>query len=159
MNNHLPPDEEHIDTNMVKLEVNLDDISGEVLGYVMDLLFEAGANDVYYTPIYMKKNRPGILLQLLCSQNVLEKMKRILFTETTTLGVRYYPLTVHRMERTYTKINTEWGKVTVKLGLLHGKVVQRSPEYEDCKSLAEKHQIPLKTIFQAVWKAMEHKDS
>ncbi len=154
MNNHLPPNNEHIDEQMVKLEVNLDDISGEILGYVMDLLLDAGANDVYYTPIFMKKNRPGILLQLLCSQKMLETMKTILFTETTTLGIRYYPLTVHRMERTYTKVKTKWGEVTVKIGLLHGEVVQRSPEYEECKTLAETFDVPLKTIFQAVWKAM-----
>lgn len=92
---------------MVKMEVNLDDIPGEWLGYVMDLLFEAGANDVFYTPIYMKKNRPGILLQLLCSHQKVTKMKEILFNETTTLGVRYFPLTVHRLEREYKKVMTE----------------------------------------------------
>mgnify|MGYP001430059357 FL=1 len=148
MNNHLPPNEEHIDEAMVKMEVNLDDISGEVLGYVMDLLFEAGANDVYYTPIFMKKNRPGVLLQILCSKKSLNKMKEILFKETTTLGVRYYPLTVHRMERTFTKVETKWGAVTVKLGIFNGKIVQRSPEYEECKKLAETHNLPLKKFMK-----------
>ena len=94
-----PPNHAHIDGEMFKVEVNLDDISGEILGYVMDLLIEAGANDVYYTPIYMKKNRPAVLLQLLCSAAKLDYMKQILFRETTTLGIRYYPLTVHRMEK------------------------------------------------------------
>lgn len=155
MNNHLPPNEEHIDEAMVKMEVNLDDISGEVLGYVMDLLFEAGANDVYYTPIFMKKNRPGVLLQILCSKKSLNKMKEILFKETTTLGVRYYPLTVHRMERTFTKVETKWGAVTVKLGIFNGKIVQRSPEYEECKKLAETHNLPLKKIYEMVWKAVK----
>src|SRR5699024_9156313 len=140
--------EEHIDEAMVKMEVNLDDISGEVLGYVMDLLFEAGANDVYYTPIFMKKNRPGVLLQILCSKKSLNKMKEILFKETTTLGVRYYPLTVHRMERTFTKVETKWGAVTVKLAIFNGKIVQRSPEYEECKKLAETHNLPLKKIYE-----------
>mgnify|MGYP001351509358 CR=1 FL=1 len=155
MNNHLPPNEEHIDEAMVKMEVNLDDISGEVLGYVMDLLFEAGANDVYYTPIFMKKNRPGVLLQILCSKKSLNKMKEILFKETTTLGVRYYPLTVHRMERTFTKVETKWGAVTVKLGIFNGEIVQRSPEYEECKKLAETHNLPLKKIYEMVWKAVK----
>src|SRR5690625_7797666 len=95
-----PPNHEHIDEEMIKIEVNLDDISGEWLGYVMDKLFEAGANDVYYSAIYMKKNRPGILLQLLCSRENIE---------TTTLGIRYYPLTVHRMERRFINVQTEWG--------------------------------------------------
>ncbi|PAV30619.1 hypothetical protein CIL05_05825 [Virgibacillus profundi] len=150
-----PPNNEHIDEQMVKMEVNLDDISGEWLGYVMDVLFEAGANDVFYTPIYMKKNRPGILLQLLCSNNNINKMKEILLKETTTLGVRYYPLTVHRSERIFTKVETRWGTVTVKQGVSNGEVFQSSPEFEDCKAIAEQHGIPLKKVYEQVWKALE----
>ncbi|MBI0580225.1 DUF111 family protein [Neobacillus cucumis] len=149
-----PPDKEHLDDHMVKMEVNLDDIPGEWLGYVMDLLFEAGANDVFYTPIYMKKNRPGILLQLLCSLKKVNTMKKILFSETTTLGVRYYPLTVHRLERTYKKVATEWGTVTVKEGIHDGIVVQRAPEFEECKTIAEQHHIPLKKVYEQVWHVM-----
>ncbi|MCF3944236.1 nickel insertion protein [Oceanobacillus alkalisoli] len=149
-----PPNEEHIDDNMFKMEVNLDDVPGEWLGYVMDRLFAAGANDCIYSPIYMKKNRPGILLQLLCSEEKLEKMKEILLTETTTLGIRYYPITVHRMERQFIKVETEWGPITVKQGLRNGEVFQSSPEYEECKEIAEKHQIPLKHVYAAVWQAL-----
>lgn len=149
-----PSNDEHIDDAMMKVEVNLDDTSGEWLGYVMDLLLEAGANDVYYTPIYMKKNRPGILLQLLCSRQDLRKMKEILFRETTTLGIRYYPLTVHRAERRFTKVETEWGSITVKQGVNNGEVFQQSPEYEECKQIAKKHGIPLKKVYEAVWKKM-----
>ncbi|WP_309091679.1 nickel insertion protein [Domibacillus sp.] len=83
------------------MEVNLDDISGEWLGYVIDTLLEAGANDVFYTPIYMKKNRPGVLLRVLCAAQAAPKMEAVLFHETTTLGVCYYPLTVHRLERQF----------------------------------------------------------
>ncbi|MBO1909753.1 nickel insertion protein [Sporosarcina sp. 6E9] len=149
-----PPNHAHIDQEMFKMEVNLDDISGEILGYIMDLLIESGANDVYYTSIYMKKNRPGILLQLLCSGENLDKMKRILFTETTTLGVRYYPLTVHRTERRFRKVLTKWGEVTVKEGIYEGKVIQSSPEYEECKKIAEHHQVPLKKVYEQVWKQL-----
>ncbi|WP_405097952.1 nickel insertion protein [Oceanobacillus sp. FSL H7-0719] len=149
-----PPNEEHIDREMVKMEVNLDDISGEWLGFVMDRLFDAGANDVFYSPIYMKKNRPGILLQLLCAASAIPKMKDILLAETTTLGIRYYPLTVHRMERTFTQVETEWGAVTVKQGLRNGEVFQSSPEYEMCKKIAEENNIPLKQVYQAVWKRL-----
>lgn len=148
--NH-PPNHEHIDDEMLKMEVNLDDISGEVLGYLMDLLIESGANDVYYTPIYMKKNRPGTLLQLLCSQENLGKMKEILFTETTTLGVRYYPLSVHRLERRFRTVPIEWGTVTVKEGIYEGQVIQSSPEYEECKKIAKQHGIPLKKVYEQVW--------
>ncbi|MEK5038223.1 nickel insertion protein [Sporosarcina sp. FSL K6-3457] len=148
--NH-PPNHEHIDHEMLKMEVNLDDISGEVLGYLMDLLIESGANDVYYTPIFMKKNRPGTLLQLLCSQENLEKMKEILFTETTTLGVRYYPLSVHRLERRFRTVSIEWGTVTVKEGMYEGQVIQSSPEYEECKKIAKQYNIPLKKVYEQVW--------
>lgn len=155
MNNSLPPNKEHIDSEMVKMEVNLDDISGELLGYVMDLLFEAGANDVYYTPIYMKKNRPAVQLQLLCSEQKVGKMKEILFKETTTLGVRYYPLSVHRLERRFTKVETKWGPVTVKVGMLEQNAVQKAPEFDECKKIAQQHGVPLKTVYEEVWKTME----
>lgn len=147
--NH-PPNEAHIDDEMMKMEVNLDDISSEIIGYVMDVLLKAGANDVYYTPIYMKKNRPAVLLQLLCSASKLETMKTILFRETTTLGIRYYPLTVHRMARSFRRVSTKWGDVTVKEGIMDGVVVKSSPEYEECKQIAERHQIPLQQVYEEV---------
>ncbi|MBZ5750692.1 LarC family nickel insertion protein [Metabacillus sp. DBTR6] len=156
LSTHRPPNEEHLDDEMIKMEVNLDDISGEWLGYVMDLLFEAGANDVFYSPIYMKKNRPGILLQLLSSRSNLNRMKDILFKETTTLGIRYYPLTVHRLERSFKEISTEWGSVTVKEGFLAGELVQRSPEFDDCKKIARQHNVPLKKVYEQVWKKFEN---
>jgi pyridinium-3,5-bisthiocarboxylic acid mononucleotide nickel chelatase len=123
----------------------------------MDLLFEAGANDVFYTPIYMKKNRPGVLLQLLTNRNNIDKMKGILFRETTTLGVRYYYLTVHRLERKFIKIETEWGPVTVKEGYYEGELVQSAPEYEECKNIAKLRQIPLKQVYEQVWKIIGQK--
>ncbi|GIP16217.1 hypothetical protein J40TS1_18590 [Paenibacillus montaniterrae] len=150
---NTPPPHEHIDTDMIKLEVNLDDTTGEWLGYVLDLLFEHGANDVYYTPIYMKKNRPGVLLQVLCSVELLDKMKELIFRETTTLGIRYYPLTVHRLERSFIKVATELGEVTVKIGSYQGQVMQWAPEYEECKRLAQQHQLPLKAVYDAVRRA------
>ncbi|ENH96518.1 hypothetical protein J416_10491 [Gracilibacillus halophilus YIM-C55.5] len=149
-----PPNHEHVDHQMMKVEVNLDDTPGEWLGYVMDRLFEAGANDVYYTPIYMKKNRPGVLVQLLCHEKILDRMRDILLRETTTLGIRYYPLTVYRMERRVRSIETMYGYVSVKEGLHNGQVISQAPEFEDCRRLAEKHQIPLKKMYEMVWKQM-----
>lgn len=154
MTHKHPPNNEHIDHEMFKIEVNFDDISGELLGYLMDLLIDSGANDVYYTPIYMKKNRPGTLLQLLCSLDNLDKMKQIIFKETTTLGIRYYPITVHRAERSFREVITEWGIVTVKEGIHEGQVIQSSPEFEDCKKIAEQHNIPLKKVYEQVWKQL-----
>lgn len=150
-----PPNEEHEDHLMLKVEVNLDNISGEWLGYVMDLLFEAGANDVYYTPIYMKKNRPGVLLQLLCHQEKLAQIREILFTQTTTLGIRYYPLTVYRAERTFRRVETKWGPITVKEGIYNGERIQRAPEFEECKQIADKFQIPLKRVYEEIWKILD----
>lgn len=149
-----PPNEEHIDTNMLKVEVNLDDMTGEWLGFMMDRLLELGANDVFYTPIYMKKNRPAILLQFLCRADLLGEMKRVLIKETTTFGFRYYPITVHRMERRFITVETEWGPVTVKQGIDQGVVFQSSPEYEDCKKIADQHQLPLKEVYQSVWQKL-----
>lgn len=151
-----PHNNEHIDDEMIKMEVNLDDMPGEWLGYVMDLLFEAGANDVFYTPIFMKKNRPGVLLQLLSSRQKIDKMKEILFKETTTLGVRYFPLTVHRLERKFKSVETVWGPVTVKEGYYEDKLVQRAPEYEECKQMAKLHKIPLKHVYEQVWKMIDN---
>jgi pyridinium-3,5-bisthiocarboxylic acid mononucleotide nickel chelatase len=150
-----PPDYEHVDEQMIKVEVNLDDTPGEWLGYVMDVLFDAGANDVYYTPIYMKKNRPAVLLQLLCARGRLEEIQRILFNETTTLGIRYYPLTVHRMERRFIKVKTKWGEVTVKQGIQNGEVSQSSPEFEECKTIAQKNKVPLKQVYEEIWKNLD----
>lgn len=158
MKSQQPPNQEHIDGNMVKMEVNLDDISGEWLGFVMDVLLDAGANDVYYTSIYMKKNRPGILLQLLCTQQEVKRMKEIILRETTTLGIRYYPLTVHRMERHFLKVDTKWGSVRIKQGINDGYVFQSSPEFEDCKAIAEQQHIPLKSVYKEVWKQLAKYD-
>lgn len=151
-------EKEHIDEHMVKLEVNLDDMSPEWLGYVLDKLFEAGANDAFYIPIYMKKNRPGILLQVLCHREKLTTMKKIIFSETTTLGIRYSTIYVHRLERRFRKLETVLGTITIKEGLYNGEVVQVAPEYEDCKRIAEREGIPLKQVFQTVWKSLSELD-
>ena len=151
-----PPDYEHIDEQMAKLEVNLDNTPGEWLGYVMDLLFEAGANDVFYSPIYMKKNRPAVMLQLLCPISKIDEMKSIIFRETTTLGIRYYPLTVHRLARKFYRVETIWGPVTVKEGFSEGQLVQYSPEYEECRAIARENGVPLKTVYDEVWRQYRH---
>ncbi len=150
----FPHKEEHVDDDMMKVEVNLDDIAGEIMGYVMDQLFEAGANDVFYTPIYMKKNRPGVMVQLLCDKQKLDKIKDVLFRETTTLGIRYYPVSVHRLERRFSHVTTKWGEVSVKQGTYQGEAVQASPEYEDCKRIASEHNVPLKEVYREVWRQL-----
>lgn len=147
---------EHIDEQQIKVEVNIDDMSAEWLGYVMDRLFELGAHDVFYTSIYMKKNRPGVMLQLLCHIDILEDIKTCLFQETTTFGLRYTPMTVHRLSRRWVDVQTIWGNIRVKEGLHGAEVVQRSPEYEDCKAIAQKEGIPIKRVYEDVWKKIDN---
>lgn len=139
---------EHKDSDMVMVETNLDDMPGEWMGYVLDLLFENGAKDAYYTPIFMKKNRPAQKLSVLIAAGNLEKISRLLFQETTTLGIRYYSVTCHRLEREYIQVNLgDWGEVSVKIGKQDGKLVQIAPEYEDCARVARLHQVPLKHVY------------
>lgn len=141
---------EHEDHKMIKIEVNLDDMPGEWLGYVMEKMFEIGANDVYYIPIYMKKNRPGTLMHILCSKTKLREVEKILFRETTTLGIRYYQTIVHRLARRFETIDTKYGNVRVKIGMYAGEVVQWAPEYEDCKKIAMENNVPLKEVYEEV---------
>ena len=145
---------EHIDTDVIKIEVNLDDIPGEWLGELMERLLAIGVNDVYYTPIYMKKNRPAVLLSVLLPKHLLDEVKHLIFTETTTFGIRYSTWTVHRLGRKFRTVETKWGPVSVKQALLGNQVVQESPEFEDCRRIAEKAGIPVKDVYQTVWKKL-----
>lgn len=141
---------EHIDRNMCILQANIDDQNPEILSFVMDRLFENGANDVFFQPIIMKKGRNAVTINILCSLDDIEKMEDILFKETTTFGVRRLSAAVHRLGRTFDKVNTPWGPVSVKKGLYKESISQISPEFEECKSVAIKHHIPLKTVYDWV---------
>jgi len=149
----LNQNQEHQDDSMVMIETNLDDMSGEWMGYVMDRLFETGAKDAFYTPIYMKKNRPAQKLSVLAKEQDLPTILDFLFRETTTLGVRYYPVTCHRLERIFFKVKLALGDVSVKIGKRNGEVVQVAPEYEECATLARNNGIPLKQVFNQVQQA------
>ncbi|MFV9511584.1 nickel insertion protein [Tepidibacillus sp. LV47] len=144
MKNHSS---EHIDDQMIKIEVTIDDMNPEFYGYIMEGLFALGVNDVYIQPVIMKKNRPGQVLNVLCSNKMREKVIDFLFQETTTLGIRYTPYTVYRLEREFIKVETKWGECTVKIGKRQGKVVQVAPEYEKCVALAKENQVPLKWVY------------
>jgi uncharacterized protein (DUF111 family) len=141
-------EDEHMDEGMVLIQANLDDASPEWMAYAMERLLAAGANDVMFLPMTMKKSRPGVLLQVLCYQSDLEMMKRIVFTETTTFGLRYFPVAVHRLGRRFATVATRWGDVRVKLGFHRGERVQVSPEYEMCARLAKEAGVPLRTIYE-----------
>ena len=132
------------------LECNIDDMNHEFIDYVMDKLFQAGAKDVYITPIQMKKNRPALKLNVLYDREIEEKILSIIFTETTSIGVRKYPVEKIMLDRRTQSIETPWGSVNVKLAYYEGQIVNAAPEYEDCKRLAEKTGLPIKQIYSKV---------
>jgi uncharacterized protein (TIGR00299 family) protein len=129
------------------LETNLDDLPAEVVGYCYDLLLAAGALDVFSTPIFMKKNRPGILLSALAPEAALPSLEEILFRETTTFGVRRYPVSRHKLNRRPCTVSTPWGAVQGKLGWLEGRPPVFSPEYEDCARIARQRGVALREVY------------
>ena len=131
-----------------KLESNIDDCSGEVLGYTLDKLLAAGARDVYYLPIYMKKNRPAYMLGVLCTKDLVEKMEEIIFSETTTIGIRKYPVERTILKRRAAKAATPYGAVELKICERNGEIY-RYPEYESVKVVCEAAGVPFKVVYQA----------
>ncbi len=137
------------------LETNLDDLSAEILGDFVTRALNAGALDVFHTPIQMKKNRPGVLLTILCAQTEVDKFAELILRETSAFGVRIHTAERRKLQREFKKVKTLFGEVTVKLGKLGGKVIQAAPEYESCRALAEKAGVPLKQVFDAARKALD----
>ncbi|AKL94053.1 putative protein UPF0272 [Clostridium aceticum] len=132
------------------IECNIDDMNPELYQYVMNKLLSEGAMDVYLTPITMKKSRPAMKLSVLCSPQMVDKMIPILYEETTTLGIRSYDVEKSMMGREVVTVDTPYGSVKIKLALYQGKVVKWKAEYEDCKKIAEDHNIPLKRVYELV---------
>jgi uncharacterized protein (DUF111 family) len=128
------------------LETNIDDLPGEVIGYCYDRLLAAGALDVFSTPIFMKKNRPGVLLSVLAPAPVLAAIEDILFRETTTLGIRRYEVTRSKLQRRACTVATPWGAVRGKLAGLPGRPPVFSPEFDDCARIARQHGLPLREV-------------
>ncbi len=131
------------------VETNLDDASGELVGYCIERLWEAGSLDVYTTAIQMKKNRPGIALTVLCEPLAVEQIEAILFAETTTLGVRRWPVNRRRLDRRPHSVSTPWGAVEGKLSMMPGRSPTFSPEYESCRRVAMEHRIALRVVMEA----------
>jgi len=129
------------------LETNLDDLPAEVIGYCYDLLLAAGALDVFGTPIFMKKNRPGVLLSVLAPETKLAELEEILFRETATFGIRRYPVTRNKLNRRPCTVSTPWGPLRGKLGWQEGRPPIFAPEYEDCARVARQHAVPLREVY------------
>jgi uncharacterized protein (TIGR00299 family) protein len=135
------------------LEANLDDLNPQVFGYVMDRLFEEGALDAFGMPVQMKKNRPGTLLTVLCKLEDASKLTHLIFTETTTLGVRRRDEMRRTLARRWESVGTPWGEVRIKIASMNGTVTNYAPEYEDCRRIAAEYHVPLKTVIQEAARA------
>jgi uncharacterized protein (TIGR00299 family) protein len=140
------------------LEINLDDVPAEVVGYCFDQLFAAGALDVFSTPIQMKKNRPGVLLSVLAPEGALPVLEAILFRETETFGIRRYPVERHKLQREAVTISTPWGPIRGKRGWRAGGASVFTPEYEDCARVARQHGIALREVYTTVRRTYQNEN-
>ena len=132
-----------------KLETNIDDCSGEVLGYTMERLFEAGARDVHYFPVYMKKNRPGWQLNVICEEEKIAQLEQIIFEETTTIGIRRIRVERSVLGRNVEKVQTPYGDALVKICHL-GDETKIYPEYESVVKICKEYKLPYQEIYDIV---------
>jgi uncharacterized protein (TIGR00299 family) protein len=135
------------------LETNIDDMNPQLFGDVMEKLFAAGALDVFYTPVQMKKNRPGTLVTVLAEPKLADKLIELMLHHTTTFGVRVTEARRHILDRETRNVNTRYGTVALKIGRLNGRVVSASPEYDSCRKAAARHKVPVKLVYAAAQKA------
>ena len=131
---------------VTRIETNLDDVSPQVLGAVMQQLLAAGALDVWFTPVQMKKSRPGTMLSALCDKDAVEKIADIIFTETTAFGLRVEKIARLKLTRKFETVKTVHGEVTVKLGFKGERLLQIAPEFESCRVIAERAGVPLREV-------------
>ena len=137
---------ERADTAVIVVEANIDDMSPQNLAYATEKLLEAGALDVFTIPIQMKKSRPGHLLQVLSPPSAADRLARVVFEETTTIGIRRYAADRTILEREFVEVVTEYGKVHIKVSKMDSHIVNFAPEYEECARLAREKNVPLKKI-------------
>lgn len=137
------------------LETNLDDLPGEIVGYTTEQLMKAGALDTFLTPIQMKKNRPGVMVTVLCDEPRISTIEEILFRETTTLGIRRYPVSRHKLKRQPTEVETRYGTVRGKLGWSDDRPPSFSPEHDDCARIAAAQGVALRDVYDAAQAAYQ----
>jgi len=136
------------------LESNIDDLNPEILGNFMEVALAAGALDVFYTPVQMKKNRPGTLLSVLCAAGRADVFATLILSETSAFGVRKTLCERRKLKREFSSVDTPYGPVSIKVGRLDGQVLHRTPEYESCKELAAQKKVPVRQVFEAAIKAL-----
>ena len=139
-------------------ECNIDDMNPELYDYVINRLFENGADDVFITSIIMKKNRPAVKLSVLCKNNIIEKISGILFSETTTIGLRSYNVNKGALDRKIVEIETRFGKVKIKQAFYQGKMIKNKPESADCQKIARQNKIPVKDVYDEIYYQLKKSD-
>jgi uncharacterized protein (TIGR00299 family) protein len=151
-------EESGADEELLMLETNVDDVSPQVLGHLLERAFELGALDCFHTPVQMKKNRPGVLVSVLCRPAERERLLELLFDETPTLGVRSYAVTRRALEREAVTVETEFGTIAVKVGRHKGRTVSATPEYEECREAARRSGVALRVVQDAARAAFRQKN-
>ncbi len=136
------------------IEANIDDMNPELYGYVMEKLFDDGALDVVLIPVFMKKNRPGTLLQVLCKNKNKDKINKRILSETSSIGLRYYPVERCLLEREEMIVDTAWGKIAIKKVRRPGGRTELVPEYDTCCRVAEENDIPIREVYDTLTKNM-----
>ncbi|MFQ5950187.1 MAG: nickel pincer cofactor biosynthesis protein LarC, partial [Nitrospiria bacterium] len=139
---------------IIRIETNIDDMNPQLYEVVVDTLFQAGALDVYLTPVIMKKGRPAILITVLSPPALSDKIVNILFAETTTLGVRIQKISRQKLKRKTKKEETEYGSLHVKTAFKNGQPIRRRPEFRDVKGLAKKKGRPLRSLLEEINRAL-----
>jgi uncharacterized protein (TIGR00299 family) protein len=140
---------EYWDAPVTVIETNIDDMSPQIYGYFAERALEAGALDVFSCPVQMKKNRPGLLVTMLSEPHNVSRLIDLVFRETTTIGVRTHDVRRKTLARESVTVETPFGEVRMKISRMHGSVLNATPEYEDCRRIAAKKNIPLKRVLEA----------
>ncbi len=144
-----------VDERLWMIETNMDDISPQILGHVMECAFDLGALDCFFTSVQMKKNRPGVLLSILCRDEERATLSELLFSETTTLGIRAYEVERRALERQIVTVQTQYGSIDVKVAQLNGHIVKLMPEYDQCRQAARTANVPLRIVEEAARNAFD----
>ena len=132
------------------VECNIDDMNPELYDTLMERLFAAGANDVFFTPIIMKKSRPAVMVSVLCDVGKQKSIEEILWLNSSTFGLRSYKVTKSMLRRETVKVKTKYGEMTIKNGYLNGRIIKFKPEYEECKRLAKENSVSIQDIYKSI---------
>ncbi len=147
------------DEHAVMIETNLDDMNPQVYDLFIERLLSGGALDVTLTPVIMKQGRPGIILGILTTRNHINAVTEMIFRETTTLGIRFHDVARTILSRTETKVKTKYGEISVKVAMLNDGTQRRSPEYRDCRQIAQQTGTPVRDVMDEVRRAIDCAES